>query len=550
MPRIFISYSRRDKTIAEYIAAQLRNRGAEVFIDYQKLVGGENFIERLGGEIARSDYLVLLLSPRSVDSPWVQAEVAWAFTNRKPIVPVLLETSSIVSMFFLANLEQIDFTRWNLDGRVGEAVIKLATALSLPTAPLRAEPVPALTTRSEPAETNDEPQEREPVVFPRGDLSELFFTAAEVADDDPEQAMFLYRQVIDIDPDYMRGQAQAFVDREIVRLKPIRLARMLERAHTAMRAGRWQQAEQIGQDMVKLDNKNADAQAVIQACKENAPGEPVYQQIVIAVQRKRIRAAETLLRDFRQTYPTYGDPARLVPAAWPVKLPLLEWCEIPAGQVVIEGQTYSVPAFQISKYPVTNAQYAAFINHPFGYADPVWWAYSPEAQAWRAENPQAAPGAFTGDKRPRENVSWYEAVAFCRWLAYMIGEHVTLPTEQQWQWAAQGNTAREYPWDGPFDANKCNTKESGIGQTTDVDRYPDGASPFGVMDMAGNVWEWCLNEYENPENTGLGGDARRVLRGGAWYDLRDFARAAYRDDPLPRDRLYYDGFRVLRPPSL
>jgi hypothetical protein len=105
MTRIFISYSRQDKTIADYIAAELRVREADVFIDYQKLVGGENFIGRLGREIEACDYLLLLLSPRSVSSKWVQAEVAWALKNNKPIVPVLLEPASMTDFFFLSNVE-------------------------------------------------------------------------------------------------------------------------------------------------------------------------------------------------------------------------------------------------------------------------------------------------------------------------------------------------------------------------------------------------------------------------------------------------------------
>jgi hypothetical protein len=145
MTRIFISYSRRDRAVADYIGAELRNRGAEVFIDYQKLTGGENFVGRLGREIEASDYFVLLLSPRSVASRWVRDETGWALHCDKPIIPVMLEPASMSDFFFLTNVEQVDFKRWSVDGKVDGAVRKLAASLGLPAEPTHAEPVPAAT---------------------------------------------------------------------------------------------------------------------------------------------------------------------------------------------------------------------------------------------------------------------------------------------------------------------------------------------------------------------------------------------------------------------
>lgn len=218
MKRIFISYSRRDKS-------------AEVFIDYQKLIAGENFIGRLGGEIIRSDCLVLLVSPRSVVSPWVQAEVAWAFTNKKPIVPVLVEPASLTELFFLVNLEQVDFTRWP---DVSAAVSKLALALGLPDDPMQTAPAPEIL--SQPVLEEEEPAPKT-VAFAREDLSEMFFAASEI--EDPEQAVFLLRQVVEIDPDFMRGQASAFMQRQMKRLKPQRLKLLLEKAEAARLQGEW-----------------------------------------------------------------------------------------------------------------------------------------------------------------------------------------------------------------------------------------------------------------------------------------------------------------------
>ena len=89
------------------------------------------------------------------------------------------------------------------------------------------------------------------------------------------------------------------------------------------------------------------------------------------------------------------------------------------------------------------------------------------------------------------------------WLSSKAGLAISLPTEPQWQRAAQGGDGREYPWGNGFDSSRCNTSESGINHTTPVNQYPSGTSSYGVYDMAGNVWEWCLSEGENPENTAL-----------------------------------------------
>ncbi len=227
--------------------------------------------------------------------------------------------------------------------------------------------------------------------------------------------------------------------------------------------------------------------------------------------------------------------------------PPFEWVEIPAGRVEVEDQgTSTVAAFAIARYPITNAQYQVFVDAAEGYRNPQWWDYSREAQAWRAENKRPQDTAFAGDDRPRTNVTWYEAVAFCRWLSAQTGEGIMLPTEQQWQRAAQGDDGREYPW-GNAEPNKrlCNWANN-AGRTTPVTQYPDGASPYGVMDMSGNVWEWCLNEYESGI-TVLDGTQSRVLRGGSWCNSStSYLRAAYRGFRFPVNWYYYFGFRCAR----
>lgn len=245
-------------------------------------------------------------------------------------------------------------------------------------------------------------------------------------------------------------------------------------------------------------------------------------------------------------------------------LPDIDWVEIPAGEFIYQkNEKRSEPAFYIARYPITYAQFQTFIDNPHGFADPRWW----EGLAAREEH-KRAPGEqwFKFHNHPRDDVSWYDAVAFCRWLTELAHTNpqalpaalrgkgkpeITLPTEWQWEKAARGQKGNEYAYGKTFDAARANTSETGIGQTSAVGIFPNGASPYGVLELSGNVWEWCLNEYDKPKNIGLGGSQVRVVRGGSWIYDRDGARAAVRNNDRPGYRLDGWGVRVcVRPPTL
>jgi formylglycine-generating enzyme required for sulfatase activity len=134
-------------------------------------------------------------------------------------------------------------------------------------------------------------------------------------------------------------------------------------------------------------------------------------------------------------------------------------------------------------------------------------------------------------------------MAFCRWLSARLGYEVRLPNEWEWQQAATGgNPANVYPWGPEWDGNCVNTYESKLSRTTAVGLYPQGASPVGALDMSGNVWEWCLNEYDKPQNVTISGYSRRVVRGGSWSSYQAHARAAYRNYDTPDNLIV--GFRL------
>ncbi|MEW8627228.1 MAG: SUMF1/EgtB/PvdO family nonheme iron enzyme [Candidatus Thiodiazotropha sp.] len=229
-------------------------------------------------------------------------------------------------------------------------------------------------------------------------------------------------------------------------------------------------------------------------------------------------------------------------------LPEIEWVEVGvAGEVTLETdppQSLWVDVIQIAKYPITWQQYRAFLKAEDGYRNPHWWDELDQEK-------QAGEELWGFANYPAVNASWYDAVAFCRWLSHrrsLTGDtRVRLPTEWEWQWAAQaGAEAREYPWPGDWDFRRSNTGESGIGRTVAVGLYPRGSSRHGILDMAGNVQEWCLNKYYDLEETviDVSGDSR-MLRGGAWLFSPEHARAASRIRLRPHLRMNFRGFRVV-----
>ncbi len=222
-------------------------------------------------------------------------------------------------------------------------------------------------------------------------------------------------------------------------------------------------------------------------------------------------------------------------------LPDIVWCEVPGGEVALEEKagTFNVKPFYIAKHLVTWKQYRAFIEADDGFYESRWWDELP----YRTSIPGRQLNQY--DSHPAENVAWVEAVAFCLWLTARLGYMVRLPTEGEWQQAATGgDPEKEFPW-GTWDPNRANTYESELQRSTAVGVYPHGVSPVGVLDMSGNLWEWCLNEFDNPEQIEVSGKKSRALRGGSWMHNQDNACCAFRDFDPPGDHFGGVGFRLV-----
>jgi hypothetical protein len=228
-----------------------------------------------------------------------------------------------------------------------------------------------------------------------------------------------------------------------------------------------------------------------------------------------------------------GDPRPGV-GLRPDGLPDIVWCEVNDSQEwTYQNEKHpALPPYKIAKYPISYRQFQAFIDDKIeGWNDPRWWQGLAAADEHKTQSKEQE---FKFWNHPRENVSWYDAIAFCRWLSFKLGGGyaldkvgewaVRLPTEQEWERAARGMDGRKYPYGDSFDAAKGNTSETGIGQTSAVGIFPDGVSPVGALDMSGNVWEWCLTDYSHPAADAAGevlsSNKSRVVRGGCGTTIK------------------------------
>ncbi|MEI8166300.1 MAG: bifunctional serine/threonine-protein kinase/formylglycine-generating enzyme family protein [Chloroflexales bacterium] len=220
--------------------------------------------------------------------------------------------------------------------------------------------------------------------------------------------------------------------------------------------------------------------------------------------------------------------------------------------------TLTLPAYEIGKTEVTNAQFRPFVEGD-GYTKRAYW--DDAGWQWRTENQRIQPAywnaaQWNGDNQPVVGVTLCEAVAYTRWLRAQTGQHFRLPTEAQWEKAARGTDGRIYPWGNTWDAKLANSSESNLGKTAPVGQYPNGASPYGALDMAGNVWEWTRSVYTsypyNPtdgrENLSDPAQKRFTIRGGSWGNDSLRLRAAFRSYYSPTNVNHVVGVQLVRYP--
>lgn len=280
-----------------------------------------------------------------------------------------------------------------------------------------------------------------------------------------------------------------------------------------------------------------------------------------------------------------GDPRFREDAWFLPDDPLLGFVEIPNGQFLMGSDKkrdsdaldeelpqheVTLPTYYLARYPVTVAQFRAFV----------------EDAKYKPADSDCLRGL---PNHPVVWVSWADATAYCEWLTGKLQQmarrtaagpkgvdaaflrlcredrfRVTLPSEAEWEKAARGADGRIYLWGDEPDPNCANYDDTGINATSPVGCFPEGASPYGCLDMSGNVWEWTRSlwgkGWEKPdfpypydaqdgrEKLKASDQIRRVLRGGSFLYYRLLVRCAVRLRDLPISRLTHIGFRLCSPP--
>lgn len=393
--RLFVSHSTQDNAWCRELVAALKASGYDVWYDEQGLTGGAVWIETLQREVQARDVFVIVLTPDSWASPWVQEELRLALSTQRTIVPVMLKPTPVAGFLMTR--------QW-----VNAADVDTATGVQRVLAALGS-----------------------PIVFPEAPAPKQITPAPQIVPPMLQQKGFVGRIVDGIE--------------------------------------------------------------------------------VITPPMCHVPAGPFLL----------GTDPRLEPEA--------------AEREELQRQV-DVAAYYIGQCPVTVAEYACALKAQ-NIRPPEAWS----AQSARPDHPVT-------------HISWKAALAYVAWLAEVTGEPWRLPTEEEWEKAARGTDGRIYPWGNTWDPARANTEEGGPGDTTPVGAYPAGASPFGVLDMAGNVNEWCGIPPDSPlfrPGAWTGEQPKSVgyLAGGGWDEGSAHARAAYRSQLFMGSQTDDTGFRLVWQPS-
>jgi len=343
-----------------------------------------------------------------------------------------------------------------------------------------------------------------------------------------------------------------------------KLADLREQAERAAREGRWEEARRAAEGWLEMEEATRAQEILALARLERTPS-----GLVIATPENLAQLLALDQPPQRVWWEKAGMEFCLVPGG-PFPMGIIEeearrWHEEFGGELdwyldATPRHTVDLPPYYIGRYPVTQAQYARFVQETGHRVPDGFWSWT-KPYDWNRRR-KRPPRRLTD--HPVVLVSWKDAVAYCRWAG------LRLPTEAQWEKAARGTDERLYPWGNEWDPAQCNSAEKWAGRslttyeewekwwyaldygsqarTTPVGAYsPAGDSPYGCADMAGNVREWCADWYKGYPGTTCErsefGEKYRVLRGGSWNNHRLRARSAYRDWSGPGDRGGVHGFR-------
>ncbi|QPC84538.1 SUMF1/EgtB/PvdO family nonheme iron enzyme [Phototrophicus methaneseepsis] len=548
MGHIFISYSKKNSDYAFALAVFLQDKGFNIWIDRIGIEYGVDWWDAIVDGLNNCSAFIVVMTPESRQSSWVKREVFLALQkldHKKAIFPLLLDGDNwelfVTTQF--ADVRDGSLPDGNFLKRVAQHVTPKGKGVNQS----------SLTPEKQAVQPSTSSVPRFDMVQAIADFGRAFraqkwseainiLGRIRASGEDPRP----------FNPDDFEQKVQAAIAEE---------QHQREQAEHETECQRLYGRVQTMAEYADATTMWAELQTVWQICPDYDPDD-------IAA-RVRPQHADSLLHEGDRVRAENRPPqrARAIATADAVRAIIgdpFEWCDVTVGEFIYgTGETQqrlTLPAFAIAKYPITYNQFQVFVNEQEGLNDRRWWEglaglspIQPPQQKWQISD------------HPRENVRWYDAIAFCRWLSWRLGGPydleqvgewpVRLPTEYEWEKAARGTEGRVYPYGNTFYSDKSNTfrwHRIFSNSTTPVTRYPQGASPYGVLDMSGNVSEWCLTAYDYPvvkaEDENMSSDSSRVIRGGSWFRGPDHARAVVRYYKLSPDFKNEEiGFRVMRP---
>jgi formylglycine-generating enzyme required for sulfatase activity len=533
--RLFISYARVDKPYCMQIVETLDVH--DTWLD-QRLYAGQHWWKEILRRLDWCEGLVYLLSPDSIKSEYCRKEFELAKNLGRDIFPVIIRENTEIPEW-LSEYQYADLSK----GITSEGLRIFLNSITRAEREQRNNPNLRV--------SNIAPEEFKQQQ-PANPTAVIRIAAQAMEKGDYDQAVFMLKQAKATDAithyinvDVMLKEAEEALNRKAYLLEADRCYKQIAELmhHKATFKLGWEAFQEFQKDFPDYDPENLGLQP-LPAGVVTAPA------VIVSPAPAAVASGGHMGSNGNGSHVSViGPPVELPPR---LSLPLLEWCNIPSGRVEMldietdgkrSKRVLDVDVFQISKYPVTNAQYQIFVDDPTGYANVSWWQYSPDAHQWRMKNPMPRESKFKGDERPREMVTWYESMAFCEWLSSCLGVKISLPVSAQWQRAFQGDDNRAYPWGNTFDQDSCNTVESQIKMTTLVTRYPNGVSPYGVYDMAGNVWEWCRDSRVT-NNRSPDEKQKRFVRGGSYIGPHQRAHVAFQFELEPESYHASIGFRL------
>ena len=502
---VFISYSRQDWNFVEVLAENLTQSGKQIWFDRSKeplegIVAGSSWWEQIKLGIEAADNFLFIISPRSMTSPYCNAEIAHAIHYKKRLVTVLLKNGETDG----ALIQEIDHTIDAINDDVELPVIISADIVNLQ----------SLTRRNW-----NKIIAIQYVPFDlRGGFDYAFDQLINGVDLDLDwiRQWSQFRQAVQLweENDYHAGYLWGEI-----RLLPLR--QEIQKRNQILNET---EVEFLKPEQERL----ADELNVITTTHNR---------------RSQIGLRLAKLGDLRAGVGLRAD-------GWPD----IEWCEVPAGEIEVAKEVFTIPHFYIARYLITYSQFQAFVEAEDGFNQAQWWTDPSEDFQMQSLEAQQQPYA----NYPRDSISWFQAVAFTHWLnqtlptdAYSTVDYkhwlIRLPNEWEWQWAASGgHSDYQYPWGAEWHENHANTHEAGLGRSTAVGMYPAGQAVCGALDIAGNIREWCFNEYTRiksrpkPHTLGAG-----VLRGGAFENPSSYARLTSRYANHPERHRQSSGLRVI-----